>query len=421
MSRSLGAAVQYWKIAEGVLRVGITLIITAVSFHVTALADDNTPPTSNGRRLDQWREVMKGLVPDSPEAALEIPGLVELVRNDSIPWFTRRQAALTLGRIGQPAAQVVPILEQYATLPCDNGDASTPLWAVKSLALFGPEAAPATATLARLVHDPQSDQSVRLMSIEALCRIGSAHPLALESIIEYLRAHPPSLVSGQARSANELDRQAACIECLQLFQGEGDSTVPILLRFCEDREDRIRRSVAVTFGTIGPRATEAAERLAIMALADPSLDVRDVAAVSLGKVGGTAWLARLLAQDDDATRERAAAGLRYASMTETAANELLATALTDPAGQVRMTAIESIESRRSSPAVTAPAAAKELISDDRQVRVRAARFLNKLGSKAKPATSQLKELSNGTDQQARQAATRLLEMLSVPNQSTFRE
>ena len=47
---------------------------------------------------------MKSLDFQSPEAAVEVPGLIEIVENEAVPWFTRRQAALTLGRIGEPAA-----------------------------------------------------------------------------------------------------------------------------------------------------------------------------------------------------------------------------------------------------------------------------------------------------------------------------
>ena len=89
---------------------------------------------------------MKSLDLKSPEAAREVPGLIEIVQDEAVPWFTRRQAALTLGRIGAPAAQAVALQECYATTPVVD-ETSPPYWAVKSLALFGPIAAPATPTL----------------------------------------------------------------------------------------------------------------------------------------------------------------------------------------------------------------------------------------------------------------------------------
>ena len=54
--------------------------------------------------LDQWRSRMKELDPNSPASAAAVPGLLEIVSDVDAPWFTRRQAALTLGRMGTPAA-----------------------------------------------------------------------------------------------------------------------------------------------------------------------------------------------------------------------------------------------------------------------------------------------------------------------------
>ena len=363
------------------------------------------------RSLDDWREVMKSLDLKSPEAAAAVPGLIEIVEDETVPWFTRRQAALTLGRIGAPAAKAVPLLERYATAPIGDGESSTPLWAVKALALFGKVAAPATPTLARLVSDPTADLAVRMMSIEALCRIGTAHPLALATVVNELQSHQPCIEPGSFRSGEELDLVAACIESLELFRGDAESSVPVLLRYSEDREDRIRRAVAVTLGAIGPRAIDAASRLATMTISDRSHDVRDVAAVALGQIGGTEWLAKILRHPDEEIRERAATGLGYSPPRDLAASEALGLARMDASARVRIAAIEATERLRTDPQLTAPAAAREITAMDRHVRLRAIRFLTKLGHKAAPAIPVLEHMRQHPEAQVRQSAQRLLEAI----------
>jgi len=376
-------------------------------------AISESPSLIQGRTLDEWREVMKSLDLKSPEAATEVPGLLEIVSDDRVPWFTRRQAALTLGRIGAPAARAIPLLEQYAAAPARSDDTSASLWAVKSLALYGRVAAPATPTLARLVTDSATDPAIRLMSVEALCRIGTAHPLALATVVNLLRSHEPCLSPEQRRTGAERELVVACIESLELFQGDAESSVPILLRYSEDREDRVRRAVAVTLGAIGPRASDAGPRLAVMTLSDRSHDVRDVAAIALGKIGGTEWLVRILSHSDPDTRERAATALGFVPGRDVATKSALANARADESPLVRISAIEATERWHSDPQLTAPAAAQELAAPDRHVRIRAVRFLTKLGLKAAPAIPILEQLRNHAELQVRQSADKLLESIEA--------
>lgn len=366
----------------------------------------------SGRTLDEWRETIKSLDPKSPEAAKEVDGLIAVMSDERVPWFTRRQAALTLGRIGAPAAEAIPRLVEYtATRSSGDHEASTALWAIKALALFGRTGAAATPALARIVIDPTQDLAMRMMSIEALCRIGTANPLALSTVVEFLRSHEPRLDPQGMRPAAELELVVASIECLELFQGDGETAVPILLRYSEDREDRVRRAVAVTLGAIGPRVADATTRLAQMTVADHSYDVRDVSAVALGKVGGVELLARILKHPDAAMRERAATALGYSPRRDSLTQEALASARRDESPLVRMAAIEATERWQSDPQLTAPAAARVLASADRHARVRAARFLYKLGPKASPALPVLEQLRTSTDGQVRQAAEKLVESI----------
>ena len=377
--------------------------------------DDTPPPEKlyDGQTLDAWRERIKSLDLQSPEAALAVTGLLAIVEDEAAPWFSRRQSALTLGRIGAPAARAVPLLEKYAIIPASEGDASTPLWAVKALALFGPVAAPATPTLARLANDIHTDHAVQLMSIEALCRIGIAHPLTLSTVIALLQTHEPRVGAGRDRTGAELDLVVACIESLELFRASGATSVPVLLKFSEDRDERVRRALAVTLGAIGPRANDAASRLAEMVVADRSLDVRDVSAIALGRLGGTDWLTRILKHPALETRERAATGLGFAPSPDPATQEALTKARTDESPLVRIAAIEATQRLRPAPQLTAPAAAKEIAAPDRHVRLRAIRFLTKLGAKAAPAIPVLEQLRTHPESQVRQSAEKLLEGLRM--------
>lgn len=400
-------------LALGFLLLGVSWCrVGAISFGSEPLPNAGTSlVTVAGRTLDEWRDAMKSLDPKAPEAAQEVEGLIAVMSDEHVPWFTRRQAALTLGRIGEPAARAIPLLIQYATTPTDDQETSTALWSIKALALYGRAGASAAPSLARLVTDPGADLSLRMMSIEALCRIGTANPLALSTIVELLRSHEPCLGPGRMRSSEELELVVASIECLELFQGDAESAVPILLRYSEDREDRVRRAVAVTLGAIGPRAVDAATRLAQMTVADHSHDVRDVAATALGKVGGDELLGRILKHPDAEMRERVATALGYCPGRSRSAEESLATARSDESPLVRIAAVEATERWQPSPQLTAPAAARELRASDRHARVRAARFLYRLGPKASPALPELEQLATSSDAQVRQAAQKLVDSL----------
>lgn len=363
-----------------------------------------------GWTLDQWRDRIKSLDPQSPEAAAAVSGLLEIALDPAAPWFTRRQAALTLGRIGPSAAAAVPQLEQLIQGPATD-DTAPALWAMKALALFGPVAAPSTPTISRIALAPETEPDLRLLSIEALGRIGLAHPQTFPTMIALLQRDRPLTVPGRERSGEELDRVVAVIQCLELFRGGGADAVPILLRYSEDREERVRRAVAVTLGAFGPRGNDAAPRLAEQVATDRSLDVRDVAAVSLGQVAGTEWLVRLLGHREAATRERACIGLGYLPPADQAGRSALLEARSDESGTVRIAALESLQRLTGDSRMTAPAAARELTSADRSVQLRAIRLLTQLGAKAAPAREELQKLANHSEPQIRRSAQRLLDRL----------
>ncbi len=153
-----------------------------------------------------------------------------------------------------------------------------------------PGRGPATPAISQLALSPGTEPHLQLLSIEALCRIGLAHPQTLPTVIALLQRGPATALTRTNAVGCGARRVVAAIQCLELFGSGGADAVPVLLRYSEDREERVRRAVAVTLGAFGPRGSDAAQRLAEIIVTDQSLDVRDVAAISLGQVGGPSGL-----------------------------------------------------------------------------------------------------------------------------------
>ena len=147
---------------------------------------DHEHSTYDGLTLVEWRDRIKQIRFDTPSAADAVPGLIEIARDRDVPWYTRRQAALTLGRIGEPAQQAVPVLVELLEESVDDSGASTQLWSIKALALFGPVAREATAAFIELLESETQPHLARLSTLEALGRIGPAHPQTLPAV----RIHP---------------------------------------------------------------------------------------------------------------------------------------------------------------------------------------------------------------------------------------
>src|SRR5262245_3678591 len=145
-----------------------------------------------GLTLDEWRERIKDLDPRDPAAGQAVPGLLEIVEDVGAPWFSRRQAALTLARIGARATRAVPALVRLTGERTGDPEQSAQLWAIKALALFGPLAAETTPTLIDVVADGTQPHVARLSALEALGRIGPAHADAVPAIVRTLAEPAPS-------------------------------------------------------------------------------------------------------------------------------------------------------------------------------------------------------------------------------------
>lgn len=269
--------------------------------------DPSTGRTYAGYTVDEWRARIKSFNLDDPGIASEVPGLVELTRDTTLPWFTRRQAALTLGRIGEPAASAVPVIEAFLHPDGEAEPLQTQLWAMKSLALFGPIAADAAATVADILQDRSTPLTLRLAAVEVLGQIGTAARQSLPGLIATLRGQYGAGLSAEEQT----ELQIAAADILMLLRSEANPAVPALIRAAQHPSPRMRRVAATTLGTIGPRADAAIPVLGELILFDDAEDVRDAAAIALGGLGAPAIpaLVTLLQDQDVDVRWRAADAL----------------------------------------------------------------------------------------------------------------
>ena len=365
-----------------------------------------------GKTVTQWREVMKNLDPQQPIANETVNGLIELAENRELPWFTRRQAALTLGRIGKPARAAVPRLVALIDERAEQGE-SPALWSMKALGLFGPVAADASKRLAEIVNEEASPFLHRLVAIEALSRIGEPAGEVMPTLIGLIAYHPRSSdvdVQSQAATIREL-----AAESLTLFGPQAAVAVPALVRACSDESEKVRRKAVGTLASIGPTAEIAVPTLVDVLLFDESAAVRDQAEIALAKIGPASlpFLRKLSASEDEERRFSAVRGVRLMGVAARGAESTIRARLTDPSPRIRVEAAGAAWEvlRNSSAAI--PVLLAEFGSEDRQLRILAYRRLLAMGEAAQRAIPQLKNMAVGADPVARQTAEKALRQLTA--------
>jgi HEAT repeat protein len=368
-------------------------------------------PLYDGRTLAEWRDRIQNLDFDDPAIGDDVPGLLAIVEDTEAPWFSRRQAAITLGRIGEPAAEAVPVLIRLLDERGDAADESTELWALKALARFGPVAESAAPMLVEILNDDAEDEFPRIAAIETLGRIGPQRAEVLPALIGVIR---PVLESPEVEEHSpELQRAVAAVEMMELFGGNAASAVPVLIQAARSRSMLLRRSAANTLGMIGPAADPAIPTLVDLLLFDESEEVRDLAARALGRIGSASEppLGQLLTDQDIGVRVRAAQAFGEMTAIEPVSQEALQTAaeLDDPT--VAVAALTALWKSTGQGELVIPGTLQLLAHPDREVRVRAAELLESLGPAAAPALPKLRELADNGPPDARQAARRILRTL----------
>lgn len=356
--------------ALGCLCVSITLAGGIAGTCVSTAAPPAAPEdiVIDGRTLVEWRALIQYLDLDAPSAAAAVPGLMQIVESESIPWFTRRQAALTLGRIGRPAAVAVPLL--LSLLDADEAEGElTRLWAAKSLALLGPVAAASSERLSEIALDPDESLPLRLTALEALSRIGADSPDVLPA---FLVAVSPQIAASDEPSRLQLNIGAA--EGLSLLRASAAPAIPHLLEALRSESSLLRLPATVTLGEIGPAAEIAIPTLADALVFDDAPEVADAAAKSLGKIGPAALpvLERLLDDADEEVRLRAVWGL---TEQQQRGRELLWQALDDESEMIRVWSAAGLAADAKADAAAVDVLLDSLEAEDRQARIKAYRVL----------------------------------------------
>ena len=363
-------------------------------------------PKYDGLTLVQWQQRIKDLDPNDPASAAAVRGLIEIVSDTDAPWYSRRQAALTLGRIGPLAKRAVPLL---IDLLDEKGDIEnmTPLWAAASLALFGPEASAAAPALVERLHDKSGREADRVAALGALSQIGTTHSGVVPAVIR--------VVSSSTESDN---LRGLAAETLATIGPGGSAAIPALMRATGSKNELLRRKSVTALGAMGTLADVAVPTLTVLLVFDESAAVRDQAAAALAQIGSksVSLLTHLLVDEDAEVRWRAATSLGKIRPLAVSAAGPLKKALRDESAVVRICASESlwtIDNNNADQFI--PTLLEELTNEDRQIRIRAYRLLISLGDKARPSIEPLKTLLSDDRPFVRQLARKTLDNLTGAN------
>lgn len=380
------------------------------TFTPWTVADD--PPEKPVRRyagltLEEWDERIKAFPFDSAEASRSVPGLISIVDDPGAPWMSRRQAALTLGRMGKPAAGAVPTLRQLVL--SGRGEEETRLWALTALARFGPLASEAAPEAAKILENSEEPHLMRLAATELLGRIGPAHAAAFDSLLGQIAQPEPGLTE----VSPETDLRVACTDALALFGGSAAAAVPHLMRQMRQPGDRVRQASLTTLAAIGPGAEPAAMSVAEIMLRDPTPLTRDRAAEALVTIDVEPLLLRLLGSPQPETRERLAKALEKkkgpVSPSLTAAIRGLLRSDMEPA--VRAAALRTEWAWTKDSRTLAPLAVELLGSDSRDARKAGYEVLGKIGEDAADVAPELQRVAREGNPQAAAAAKAILDRL----------
>jgi len=348
---------------------------------------------------------MKSLELTSTQAEHEVPGLIALCRDPTVPMQTRAQAAQLLGRIGAPAEAAIPVLIELLAPPFSPEAEPTARWAAKGLALFGERAAPATGELAELAADDTRTVQERLVATEALGRIGGADPQAIPALMQLAAKSS----SGSDDDEHDLLR-AAAIDSLAFAGPTSAGAVPLLIRLTRDPHADIRQRAANALGAIGTASAVATEALVDLLLFDEQTLVRDAAASALAQIGeaGEAALVHLLSDQDVTVRRFAAAALVDASPFSTAGRRDLVAALEDEDADVRLSAVEALLAADHDREKLLAVLLSALELPKRQPRIRAYRLLTQLPEVPPSLKAQVEDLAEDERSHVRQVAQKLL-------------
>ena len=315
----------------------------------------------DGRTLAEWRVLIGQIDYTAPDRQKFVAGLLQIVEDPRVPWFSRRQAALTLGRLGQPAEAAVPVLTELLTQTEPNAETAPQGWAAKALGLFGPIAADATPALIKLASQPQTSLMARLSALDALSRIGRTHPAAIPAMILLLNPSP--------EFSDALTLQRAACETLIFVGPDAAPAVPHLLRLTTAQDATLRRLAIEALTAIGPLAAVAAPQVFDGLVTDEDPAVADAAERALAS-WGTELEPQIfaLAEADDTIFRLRATRILASWPSSNTRQAVLKARLNDPDASVQLAAVAGLWQQTQDAAPLVEPLERLLIVPDRQIR-----------------------------------------------------
>ncbi len=365
-------------------------------------ATDLAETRYGGKTLGEWKVLVKESSFDELSDPDAVSALIEIINDRDVPDLSRRQMALTLGRIGQPAAQAIPDLARI--LKNESVDLATVLWVLKSLALFGPIAEDLTTQVANLVTDVDISLLIRMQAIETLGKIGKNRKESIVAFIEVLRRT-------QGDSAQKELRMVAA-DGLWLLGEAAAPALPELIRAAQDPWPLARLTAVTSIGQIGPLAEIAVPTLVDIVLFDEEGEVREAAADALGSVGSASLpaLKQLLTDQNLEVRRLAIRAVKQLPPGE--ADQLLLLRLQDQALIAQIEAARMLLLRDNSQVFGIEVLLLGLESEEREARITSYRALQQHPKVLQPHREKLESLAQSEHVQTRKAAEQLLKIQS---------
>ena len=364
----------------------------------------------DGQQLSVWKAKFKNLDCTIETAKRSVDGLIEIVHDDDLAWFTRKQAGRLLGKIGKPAEKAIPVFDEL--LRKTEQDDSTLRWSLRSLAEFAAVAKSSTPEIAKIALDRNRILAVRLEAMSALARIGTANPQAISTLEKLLDAR-------MRRDANTVDdmwqlRKSAA-EAIRVIGSDASSSVPALTSAVRrsGNNSEVRYHAIRALGAIGSKAEPAIKIVADAMVFDNVGFVCDAASETLGAIGPSAIPALLEKLENPTAETRAriarSLGLMGASARETLEN--LDRLLDDDDGNVRLSAAIAIWEIDRNGRRCVPAIVLELTNADRRVRRKAYEELKELEFSPKIVERALSRLKGDERGYVRSIARKALRMI----------
>jgi HEAT repeat protein len=256
--------------------------------------------------------LFSGIVRDQCEIAPYRP-LIDSLRNDKPG--ERLQAVLELGvlRLGGQGLKmaVLPLAERL-----DDPDGRVREAAADTLAWFGPDAAPAMATLVRIIRDDQS--GLRARAIRVVCLIDSDES---------------RLILAEAMTDPDPGRRIETVKAVgDLYRMAGSSVPRLLANLKLEPAPAVRRAILNALVAIEP-ASDRVSKARLEAMSDEDPETRKAAVAGFGSPGPMTFISHLrqAAGDPDvgvrieAIRMLSQIGLRHPEVVP-----ILCQALVDP-------------------------------------------------------------------------------------------